>query len=147
MDVGIEYRDNKRVLAITANSDGKETNDAIPLKGEDPSTLSFCGDSGWWYQSDAPDPWASNSRSILPAPFSPVLIESHGLGTAQGKSFPADLALSGQARFWNLEREYGDTTEEVCQVNGFVGSGMTLLRFPPFQGVHVVTHGKGPQEK
>ena len=96
---------------------------------------SFCGDSGWWYQSDTQDPWDSNRRSLLPAPFSPVLIEDHGLGTTQGKWFPADLPLSGLARFWNLARDYGVNNEEVCQVKGFVDTGMTVLRSPQIWGI------------
>ena len=136
-ELSLEHRDNKLVLNINSQSLGKGRSEALHPKdrNQDIPMPSFCGDSGWWYQSDTQDPWDSSRRSLLPAPFSPVLIEDHGLGTTEGKSFPANLPLSGQARFWNLVRDYGVNSEEVCQVMGFVDTGMTLLRSPQIWGI------------
>ncbi len=136
-ELSLEHRDNKLVLSVMSQSPGKAIDEALHPKDRDQNIPmpSLCGDSGWWYQSDTQDPWDSNRRSLLPAPFSPVLIEDHGLGTTQGKSFPANLPLSGQARFYDLVRDYGVNSEEVCQVRGFVDTGMTLLRSPQIWGI------------
>ncbi|KAG7284487.1 hypothetical protein NEMBOFW57_010862 [Staphylotrichum longicolle] len=133
--VNITERDGKTVLVFHTDGEGggitweyETTNELRNPNGPQPS---FCGDSAWWYLSDNSDPWDDvTPRPLTPAWFSPIIIEDHGLVTTHGKSFPADLPLSGQARFWNLAREVAGKAQDVCLVKGFVDTGMTLLRSP-----------------
>jgi len=134
-DVTIAQQNGTMALSfhIDGVGDGVTWEDTFSteLKTPNDSQPSFCGDSAWWYLSDSIDPWdKSNARPLTPARFSPLLIEDHSLGTTHGKSFPADLPLSGQARFWNLAREVSGKTQDVCQVKSFVDTGATLLRSP-----------------
>jgi hypothetical protein len=126
VDIDISTSDSKgRTNIVITNDEG--INVQYASKVDHRHVL--CGDSAWWYLSDA------TSRSGSRAIFSPALVGRHGLQTAGKKSFPADLPLSGMARFWDMVRGTGGRTDELCNTRGFVDSGMTMFHAPHAWGV------------
>jgi hypothetical protein len=103
-----------------------------PSRGEEGApTPAFCGDSAWWYVSDKFDPGEKGDRPERLPRFSPVLIANHGLEAKNEHGtihWPANLIWSNEARFWNMVRDEGGKTEEMCRIRGFIDSGMTMVQ-------------------
>lgn len=123
-------KDGKSMLSVATRGNGQElhfTHYAREGYGDSPE---FCGDSAWWWLSDNFDPEEATDRPVALSRFAPVLVADHGLQTTDKKSFPADLPLSGLARFWNMVRDTAGGSNLLCATKGFVDSGMTMF-YPP----------------
>ncbi|KAL2194234.1 hypothetical protein P885DRAFT_43372 [Corynascus similis CBS 632.67] len=131
VDLGIRAeKDGTPILNIATRGNGRNLHFAYSPRYPDAAEKPvFCGDSAWWYVSDNFDPGDEMQRRRRPlADFSPVLMASHGLRTVAGRRFPADLPLSGLARFWNMVRDGNGGSEVLCTARGFVDTGMTMLQ-------------------
>ncbi|AEO67510.1 uncharacterized protein THITE_2032272, partial [Thermothielavioides terrestris NRRL 8126] len=133
IDIG---NDGEQPLAnVVTRGNGVEVHDPISSRWRNISVAPLCGESAWWFVSDKFDPGEDTERWDPLPRFSPILIAGHGLETTQGKSFPRDLPLSGQARFWTMVRDEAGRTEELCTVKGFVDTGMTMVHAPNAWGI------------
>ncbi|KAH6844590.1 hypothetical protein B0I37DRAFT_433006 [Chaetomium sp. MPI-CAGE-AT-0009] len=130
VDLGIGVRDSTTILSIATRGNGAELHFTQAPRYIYDDKPEFCGDSAWWYLSDNFDPGEETDRPVALSRFSPVLVADHGLQTTEKKSFPAELPLSGMARFWNMVRDTAGRTEVLCAARGFVDTGMTML-YPP----------------
>ncbi|KAK4150458.1 hypothetical protein C8A00DRAFT_18018 [Chaetomidium leptoderma] len=137
VDIDVGQKNGVLDMKIYRDEDKAPSNWSFPIRFGNLTAPSLCGDSAWWYLSDEYDlsDWIERVNPL--ARFTPVLISGHGLGTTEGKSFPADLPLSGQAQFWDMVRGGDGQTGEMqlCKVRGFVDTGMTLLQSPQPWGV------------
>ncbi|KAH6649330.1 hypothetical protein F5144DRAFT_634547 [Chaetomium tenue] len=129
VNLGIGTQDGKTILNVTTRSNEQNRQYTQPLRGNH-ETPEFCGDSAWWWFTDysADGDKAGNQKAC--SRFAPVLVAGQGLQTTEKKVFPADLALSGLARFWNMVRDTADGPELLCSTKSFVDTGMTMF-YPP----------------
>ena len=130
LDVGTSDSKGRTYLIIT-HIEGKNVQFASKVDQQPV----LCGDSAWWYLTDTFSTAGARSDGSSRVSFSPALVGRHGLQTANGKSFPADLPLSGMARLWDMVRGTGGRTDELCNAKGFVDSGMTMFHAPHAWGV------------
>ncbi|KAK4098541.1 hypothetical protein N658DRAFT_220872 [Parathielavia hyrcaniae] len=111
-----------------------------PRVDNSPPTPLLCGDSAWWaLTGDFNANMEPNRQRLYVLPhFSPVLIGNQRLETRSSDSkwrFPADLALSGLPRFWNMVWDTNGQTKTLCKPRILADSGMTLLHAPHEWGV------------
>jgi hypothetical protein len=130
LDVGTSDSKGRTYLIIT-HSGGRN----VQFSSQVDQQPVLCGESAWWYLTDIFSTGGATRRGGPRASFSPALVGRHGLQTANKKSFLADLPLSGMARFWDMVRGTGDSTDELCNAKGFVDSGMTMFHAPHAWGV------------
>ncbi|KAL2179628.1 uncharacterized protein P884DRAFT_194745 [Thermothelomyces heterothallicus CBS 202.75] len=146
VDLRVAVEDGGTVLRIATRGNGAELEFDYAARYRDAERPALCGDSAWWFVSDSFDPGQDTDRPLPLARFSPVLVAGHGLrastsatseeGDRHDRSFPADLPLSGLARFWDMVRAGPEgQTEVLCNTRGFVDTGMTLLQSPHPWGV------------
>lgn len=130
VDLSIGTVNGKTVLSITSSGNGKTTQFKLSRDDQNLEKPVLCGDSAWWFLSDSYSPGERILRPHPLARFSPVLAGNYGLRTTDDRWFMTDLPLSGMVRFWNMVRDIGGRTEVLCNVRGFVDSGMTLFHSP-----------------
>ncbi|KAK4118944.1 hypothetical protein N657DRAFT_711246 [Parathielavia appendiculata] len=136
VDVSIDEEKGWPILSTTSRGNGAEDRHKFDAKDNGSSrTPKLCGDSAWWFLSDNFDPGQNIERPGALRRFSPVLVGNHQLQTTDGKSFPADLGLSGQPRFWNMVRTSNGQNRTLCVARMLADSGMTLLHSPHDWGV------------
>jgi hypothetical protein len=131
VDLSIEEKDGGTVLsAYSRGNDVEHQWDFNPRSDKRSFTSVMCGDSAWWTLSDQEDFGENTERRAPLSRFSPVLIGNHGLQTADGTPFPADLGVSGMPRYWNMVREADGGNKTLCEARMFADSGMTMLHPP-----------------
>ncbi|KAK4235082.1 hypothetical protein C8A03DRAFT_18123 [Achaetomium macrosporum] len=132
VEIGIaQSPEGDPIASISTSGLGQQDKPWLSRGEQGVPTPSLCGDSAWWYVSDMFDAGESAERPERLPRFSPVLIANHGLEASNGQgtiSWPSNLVWSGEARFWNMVRDEGGKTEELCRIRGFVDSGMTLVQ-------------------
>lgn len=129
VDLGLATKDGETILSVDTHSDGLDLH-YTRSSHRNHEQLEFCGDSAWWWLSDYSTDGEKTGSQGARSQFAPVLVAGHGLQTTEKKLFPADLPLSGMARFWDMVQDTAGGPELLCSTKGFVDTGMTMF-YPP----------------